>query len=400
MVVPILTNAERVARTFAHESVDQLAFSPRLYYWYWGNFKYLFAAPAFRGWARRFRRSPVPIPPQYWRKTQRQVYDYLGAAIRYALETLYVPVFWTFGVDVPRWGPRNGHVKVRTTRGRTPTETIRFFQTPRGTLRDATDRGAGMGGHKTEYLVKHVADLDVLEYILDHARFHFSRPLFAVARRLLGSRGVPCQYLPHSPYQRCVLDLLGFERTIIFLRRYPARMHAFLEFLERNDDAMFARLARSPMKHLNFGENLDARLAPPRYFERYLLPHYQERVSQLHRAGKVCHVHVDGAIHDLLPYFRDLPFDGLEALTPHPQGDATLAEIHAAMGDEQILLDGIPAILFLPQYSLRPLEKCVEELLERFAPRLVVGVSDELPPNGDIRKVEVVGRMVREFRPN
>ncbi len=38
--------------------------------------------------------------------------------------------------------------------------------------------------------------------------------------------------------------------------------------------------------------------------------------------------------------------DGIEAITPQPQGDVTLEEIKEALSDDMFLLDGIPAILF------------------------------------------------------
>ena len=61
---------------------------------------------------------------------------------------------------------------------------------------------------------------------------------------------------------------------------------------------------------------------------------------------------MDGSLKDLLPYLEDLPFDGLEALTAKPQGDVTLKELQESIGNK-IFLDGIPSILFLPQYSYK-----------------------------------------------
>jgi hypothetical protein len=52
-----------------------------------------------------------------------------------------------------------------------------------------------------------------------------------------------------------------------------------------------------------------------------------------------------------------MPFDGIEALTPSPQGDATLEEIKEHIGDK-ILLDGIPAIYFMASAGLP--DGCVE----------------------------------------
>ncbi len=79
-----------------------------------------------------------------------------------------------------------------------------------------------------------------------------------------------------------------------------------------------------------------------------------------------------------MPYLKDLPCEGIEALTPAPQGDVELEEIAAHIGDK-VLLDGIPAVLFMPQYSREELMATVEKVVELFSPRLILGISDELP---------------------
>ena len=56
----------------------------------------------------------------------------------------------------------------------------------------------------------------------------------------------------------------------------------------------------------------------------------------------------------------------------------TLEEIREHIG-EKILLDGIPSVFFLDHYSMDQIQECVEKLVEYFHPRLVLGVSDEMP---------------------
>ena len=46
--------------------------------------------------------------------------------------------------------------------------------------------------------------------------------------------------------------------------------------------------------------------------------------------------------------------DGIEAITPVPQGDVTLEEIKEGLGDEMYLIDGIPAIYKINNFALNP----------------------------------------------
>lgn len=372
-----LTNKERFLRTFQKRPIDQLVFSPRLYYWYLSNNQY-FQPKMYRSEQNRF------IPPQYRGKSQLKIYDYLQASPRYTLETIYLPLIW------PRFHISKGFYISRKS-GPNPGDVATYYKTPKGILRKVT-----RSGHIVEYPLKSVNDIPKMKYILSHTDFHFLWPTYTIAKKILGDRAPPSTYALHSPYMKLVIDYMGFSNTIINLRRHKNKMEDFMDFLARWDDNMYEKIAASPLKVFNFGENIDANLAPPPYFEKYLIPYYEKRVKQLHRGGKYCHIHMDGSLKDLLPYLSELPFDGLEALTPEPQGDVSLEELKAAIGDK-ILLDGIPSNIFLPEYPISYVKKLVKKLMDLFAPHLIVGVSDEMPPNGDMRKLEIIGKMVREY---
>ena len=86
----------------------------------------------------------------------------------------------------------------------------------------------------------------------------------------------------------------------------------------------------------------------------------------------------------------------MEALTPLPQGDVSIEEIKESIGDK-ILLDGIPAIMFLPNYPLEELKAFTRRVIELFHPRLILGVSDEVPPPADIERVACISQYCRSL---
>ncbi len=124
------------------------------------------------------------------------------------------------------------------------------------------------------------------------------------------------------------------------------------------------------------------------------MPWYEERAGQLRDGGICSHIHLDGYFKTLLPYLSKMPFDGIEALTPTPQGDVTLEEMRDHIGDK-VVVDGIPAVYFLPTYPLDVLAECAEKVIDYFHPRLVLGISDELPQGvgeSGVEKVKWVSR--------
>ena len=190
---------------------------------------------------------------------------------------------------------------------------------------------------------------------------------------------------------------MGVENTIYALQDYPKRIREYLKIAQEAEDQLYEILEKCPVFSLNFGENLDGRFDSPKIFNEYLLPYYKKRVSRLHKAGKFCFIHMDGALKPLLPYINDAGFDAVEGATPLPQGDVTLEELKEALKDT-ILIDGIPMLLFLPQYPYEELEKFTIKVLNLFSPNLILGISDEISPPGDIEKVRFVSKIVNEFK--
>ena len=375
------TLKQRVLNTFAHNKIDKIVFSPRLYYWYLGNSLFL-----KRNIEKKLK---FEIPHQFLRKSQLEIYDYLHASPRYVMETLYLPIIETkINSDAK--------IQVISQKGSKPGETITIHKTPIGNLTQITAVGGGLGVHFTEFPIKSLDDIKIMKYIMENTQIIFSQDYYNKAKEQLEERGVVSDYLFSSPYQRMVKTQIGFVNTVILLKRYPNQIEDYIKFLEEWDDNMYDIIAKSPYKIINFGENIDSNLSPHRYFGKYLVPYYEKRVKKLHNAGKYCHIHMDGSLRDLLPYLEDLPFDGLEALTPEPQGDVTLEELHDSIGNK-ILLDGIPSILFLPEYKWEYVKEYTLKVLELFSPNLILGVSDELSPNGDIRKIEKISKLVQKF---
>jgi uroporphyrinogen-III decarboxylase len=192
---------------------------------------------------------------------------------------------------------------------------------------------------------------------------------------------------------------MGFARTMRFVyMEEKEKLSALFEAIERYNDKFYEAMAQSPLEIFNLGENIDVRLASPVLFEKYCLPVYQKRCDFLYKHGKYVHMHVDGYAKPLLPLLANCGLDGIEALTTVPVGDMTLVDIKKELGDNLVILDGIPFIMFLPDYPLAQLESFVREIISMF-PRLVLGISDELPPPADSERVGKVSKWIEKFSP-
>ena len=244
-------------------------------------------------------------------------------------------------------------------------------------------------------------DLPRLKWLFANARYSFSPENFRKGSEFVGDRGEPQFWVPKSPYQSLAQSWFGFEDFIVTLAEYPDEVEEVMKEIDAAYDGLYRELCAFPDVHIvNFGENIHSSLFSPRYIDKYYMPFYEKRVGQLRKAGKFSHIHWDGYVKPVQKYLKLFPFDGIEALTPLPQGDITIEELKENMGDK-VLLDGIPAVLFLPTFSKDELAECVEKVVRLFHPNLVLGISDELPEGSgeeSMERVRWVSEMAKKMK--
>jgi hypothetical protein len=351
---------------FAGRDPGGVLWQPRLDFWYAVNKK----------------RGTLPEPLR--EADILDVYDYCHASLRY------------FGD-----GLRVRYKNVQVTESWPDEKSWRItWETPLGILTSLARYDAWhLSNHLVEYRVKKHEDFKILAYILQDEEWYWDQAAYEQDMQQLGAYGAPQFFVRRSPIQRLIVEDMGFETTIYALHDYPETIQQYVEVATTADDAMYEVMCACPVPILNFGENIDGFLDSPDIWRNHLAPYYRLRTEQIKAAGKFVHIHVDGSMRPLLPYMRDCAWDGIEAATPIPQGDVTLEEIKAALGD-LVLLDGIPALYFVPMlysYSVDELVACVQKLVELFYPRLVLGISDEIPPDADIERVRLIGQLVRDL---
>jgi hypothetical protein len=338
-------------RIYQRKPVPNVFFQPRFEPWY--------------DWHRIFDSLPEP----YAGMSLLDLYDHMGVSMR--------TVHYYTGMPDPIVRSFDGQVAVREkfdgARG-----TI-VYPTPYGDLVEELKRTQDETWRTVGFPVKRAEDFKKLRWLFQHMIYTFSVENFDRGSAYVGERGEPSFWVPKSPYQALAQQWMRLEDLIFALVDCREEVEETMRVIDDAYDSLYEQLTGSGKLHiLNFGENLHEALMSPRYFERYFFPFYEKRVAQLRRAGIYTHVHMDGYFHSLLKYLRHLPFDGLEALTPTPQGDVTLEEMKEHIG-EKILLDGIPAVYFLPTFSREELMQCVEKVVALFHPNLILGVSDEVP---------------------
>ncbi len=337
---------------FSGERIDGVVFQPRVEPWY--------------GYHQRLG----DLPSEYLQMPVMEFYRSLGLSMRYQ--------HYFTGLEAPLRVEHDPVIRFE----QIPLDgggLVNRIHTPRGVLESEMHAAGDDTWRVTRFPVHSADDLPALQAYFEHTRWHFNREAHEAADRVCSDLGAPQFFLPRSPYQALALDWMKFETFAVALSEEPELFEPVFEAIDASYDVMYSELVEAGVTPIiNFGENIDAALTSPRFFRSYHIPFWKKRAGMLREAGIYTHVHIDGSFKPLLPQFADLPFDGIEALTFRPMGDATIEETAPWMKGK-VLLDGIPAALFMPPFTRDDIARCVDQLVEAFAPRLIIGISDELP---------------------
>ena len=286
---------------------------------------------------------------------------------------------------------------VRGSRKLNDLETLNYIKTPVGEVTSVYRAAKNdWGGHTTKYCLETAEDVRVYMYIQEHLRFVFNREAYDEMYALYGHLGLPIVHIQKTNMQWLIVALAGTLNTFYLMQDYPDLMDEFIKIIDRSHIQLMNLIATAPFEWVSFGDNVHSKILSPRLFEKYMLPAYQRHSEILRKAGIFTHAHFDGDCKELLPYIKDTGLDGIEAITPPPQGDVTLREARDALGDK-FLLDGIAALLFDPFYPLKQLRQQAEECLNLFEGQLVLGISDEICGTGSLDRIEYVQEIVNDF---
>jgi hypothetical protein len=238
-------------------------------------------------------------------------------------------------------------------------------------------------------------EMRIAAWRAERTTWHWDQRAFDRVEAEWQGLGAPTMYICRTTITQLFVEDMGVEAAIYALVDYPATCEHYFQELSLSQERLIAVINASPVRIINFGDNL-ANTTSPKLFEKYILPVYQRRCELLHAAGKFVTSHWDGFCKSLLPYARDTGLDGIEAITPLPQGDVTLEETKRALG-EMFLLDGIPAVFFDRTFGEQVLVDCAKKCIDLFAPHLILGASDEVSACGDIERVRLVGEVVDAY---
>jgi len=275
------------------------------------------------------------------------------------------------------------------------------IKTPCGSVRECWEYiPASFCEAPVEHFMKSEKDIPAMKFIYENILFEPDYEIAEQRKIQAGDQGVVLCYLPKSPFMHLVALEAGITAVTMTAFTATDDFTDLLQTMKKAFDKAAKIAVDSPAEVLMIPENLSSEMVGPEFFELYMSDYQKEWTAKIKEAGKYSFIHIDGTLAGLLKQEAAAGFTVLEALTPYPVGDMKFEDLLPFIGDSKsILWGGIPGSYFTDCVGDEEFEKHVRHILSVMTtePRFVLGVADQVPPDGLERRVKRVSELVNEY---
>lgn len=254
----------------------------------------------------------------------------------------------------------------------------RFYETAAGTLTTLVEP-AEFTTWTHEYMFKSPADYRAIGAYLADEQVEADYAPFAAAEKAFGGDAIFRAGLGLEPLQALISGgIIGTQQFCVEWMDNRDEILKLYDILVEKRRQVYPLVAASPALHANYGGNVTPEIIGLETFERYYVPHYNEAAEIMHRHGKLIGCHFDANCRLLSKAIAGTALDYIEAFTPSPDTDLTLAEARQAWPDKVLWLN------FPSSVHLRPdaeVESTAYDLMEQAGrpDGVLMGITEDIP---------------------
>lgn len=306
----------------------------------------------------------------------------LGTNWRVPLATSHAPSVKTDYVEYEERRARFGRTTVTT---------------PCGEVSSTQRLGAAYGSNwYVDHYVKQPEDYRVIAFMVEDTVYAPAYDAFHNAVEELGEDGYVTGNFGYSPFMEMRVNLLGMERFAMDQFDHPELFHSLLDALTRKQREAYPILADGPAELVIYCGNCVPEVLG-NGFAQHCLPCYDELGEMLHARGKLLGCHLDANNLFWAQAVADSALDVIEAFTPAPDTDMSVADARAAWPDKVLWLN-FPSSLHLA--SAERIKQETRQLLMDAAPALgvIVGITENIPQHAWERSLTAIAETLLEAR--
>jgi len=266
--------------------------------------------------------------------------------------------------------------EVQFKNGRRLTRAI--FQTPAGTLSTLYENH-GYTGWAHEKMFKSPDDYKALLFYIEDAQYEPDYDAFAQAQKNFGEDAIFRTSFSLEPLQMLISSsFMDMEMFCIQWMENQDEILKLYDALVTKRREIYPLVAQSPAGHANYGGNVTPEIIGLETFEKYYVPHYNEAAEIMHKHDKLIGCHFDANCQLLSTAIAGTDLDYIEAFTPAPDTDMTLAQARQAWPDKVLWMNFPSSIHMQPDEKVT--QTCVQLLDEvDTMDGLIMGVTEDMP---------------------
>lgn len=227
---------------------------------------------------------------------------------------------------------------------------------------------------------------------------------YAAYHQRIGEHGLALASGPvaASPMHLLLHNLMPQEQFFLCFNDDPERLLRLAERVEPLFVKILDALMLCDAEVVFWGSNYDQSITYPGFFKAHIAPWLKKVSDRCHAEGKLLLTHADGENQKLLPLFPACGLDVSESVCPAPMTRCTLKELRTGMGTRTTIWGGLPSIAFLTSsMDAAGFEDYLDRVFAELgsAERLIFGVSDNVPPDADMARLERVKQRIQSFGP-
>lgn len=251
------------------------------------------------------------------------------------------------------------------------------YHTPVGDL-FTISRPAGFTSWHVKKLFQRPEDYKPILFLLRDHQFGPNYEAFARAEQAYGEDGLFRGGIGATPLHQIMISMMGVETFAVEWAERRDEVMKLYDALVDNLRQVYPLVAASPALSFNFGGNETGDVMGRERFIQYVLPHYQEAAEHLHPKGKLLGAHLDGNNRVWADVVARSPLDYIEAFTPAPDTDLSMAEARALWPDKVLWINFPSSVHNSP---VETVEETTRRLLRDVAPgdRFLVGITEDVP---------------------
>ena len=254
------------------------------------------------------------------------------------------------------------------------------YETPVGTVSTLTEP-AGFTSWRHERMFKRPEDYRTILFILQDECYEPDYRPFLEAQEALGEDVILRAAIGLEPLQELISGMImSMEDFCIEWMDRRDEVLRLYEAIVANRRKVYPLVAASPAGHANYGGNVVVEVIGPENFLKYYVPHYNEAAEVLHAHGKLIGCHFDGNCRLLAEAIAGTDLDYIEAFTPAPDSDMSVADARRAW-PEKVLWLNFPSSLHL-RPDAEVADAAAEMIDQAGTPEgFLIGITEDMPPD-------------------